>query len=222
MYYDITHKHPKLKKKKGVQYYEHKAHFQYKELYNRLVKLMVEFNCDRVGREGVYFQEDDKDVNEANKTIQAKVKALSMPNIFNKQPIAYYFSPFDNANAIKQKRLLTNQMSLTKTKSISNNVNNNCDKDNNNKSKSQRFVCIFNSFKNPIGRKIIFLKEKKTELIYKSNNEGKDIEKGGASGMRDVKVYKRFLSEIQKKHKRKIDKKVIRFKKNSSFVLPCI
>lgn len=213
MYYDITHKHPKPKKKKGVQYGEHNAHFQYKELYNRLLQLIVEFDSDRVGREGVYFQEDES---HNDNTILKKVKAFSMANIFNKQPM-HYFAPYNNTNdkRYEQRKWPTNKSALKKTMSISNIIDN-CNKNSINQSRR----LIYNLDKNSMRSHKNIFKDKTRELTCKSDSERLNINKEG--GIKDMKVLENTLSKKKRQLNTQIGKRLIKFNSSGKFLLPSI
>jgi hypothetical protein len=46
-----------MKKHKNKQKYEFGAYFKYIDLYKKLIKLMNEISVDRIGNNGIYFEE---------------------------------------------------------------------------------------------------------------------------------------------------------------------
>lgn len=74
MYFDLNHKYPKLKKKIQKSF-EHKSHFPYIEVYYRLTHLINELPSERLGRDGIYFQDDYP-----NETLDILIKIIGAYN----------------------------------------------------------------------------------------------------------------------------------------------
>ena len=72
-YFDIEPKKKRTEKQKSKEKthytYENGAHFKYIDLYKALINLVNTLPSERLGNDGIYFEEDEKENKDFNKTV---------------------------------------------------------------------------------------------------------------------------------------------------------
>lgn len=110
--------------KKEHTYNEHGAHFKYSDLFSRLLDLFTTLPKERIGYNGMLFQEETKSINETPNNINTQLPFLIENSTYSKQiSKSRNFIPPDNKNLFVKKFIRLSNISGENTKTYNNKTN---------------------------------------------------------------------------------------------------
>ena len=131
-YFDIEPKKKKLenrKSKETIHYtYENGAHFKYINLYKSLIDLVNILPSERLGNDGIYFEEDEKENKDINKKINDNNNNINNNN--NDNTINFNNSNNNNSNNINNNNNKTINFNNSNNYHYNNGNSNNKNKEN--------------------------------------------------------------------------------------------